>query len=135
MGSSARRTRGSLDQRAGERHPLLLASGQFRRQVPGLVAQPDVGQCLHGAVFALCGIDAERDERSLDIFLGGQGGDEVKGLEDEADRGRAYPGELAFPQAGEILAVQFDGAGGRAVQGAEDLQQGALAVAGRPLDG
>jgi hypothetical protein len=76
----------------------------------------------------------QRDQGGLDVLLSGQGGDEVEGLENKADRGGADLGELAFPQAGQVLAVQFHGARGRAVKRAEDLQQGALAVAGRPLD-
>src|SRR5205085_1935276 len=39
---------GLLDQRAGDRHPLLLAAGQLGRQVPQPVAEADRGQCLLG---------------------------------------------------------------------------------------
>jgi hypothetical protein len=95
----------SFDQGPGDRHALLLAAGQLRRQMPGPVAQPQLGQRLPGTFPARRGVDTERDQRGLDVFLGGQGGDEVEGLEDEADRGRAYLGELAFPQAGQVLAV------------------------------
>src|ERR1700677_1048863 len=61
--------------------------------------------------------------------------DEVEGLEDEADGCSADLGELAFPQAGQVLAGEFHGVWGRAVESTEDLQQGALAVTGRALDG
>src|SRR6185437_6531107 len=35
-----------LDQRAGDRHALLLTAGQLRRQVPGPVGEPDRGERL-----------------------------------------------------------------------------------------
>jgi hypothetical protein len=99
-----------LDQGARDRYPLLLAAGQLGGQVPGPVAQPDLGQRLRGALLPFPGIHVQRDQRGLGVLLGGQGGDEVEGLEDEADRGRADLGELAFPQGGQIVAVKFHGA-------------------------
>jgi sigma-B regulation protein RsbU (phosphoserine phosphatase) len=124
----------SLDQGPRDSNPLLLAARQLGRQMPGPLVQPDLSQRLPGALLPVPSVRVERDQRGLDVLLSGQGGDEVEGLEDEADRGGADLGELAFPQAGQVLAVQFHGARGRAVKGAEDLQQGALAVTRRPLD-
>jgi hypothetical protein len=100
----------SLDEGARDRDPLLLAAGQLGRQVPGPLAQTDLGQRLQGAFLPLRCVHAERDERGLDIFRGGQGGDEVEGLEDEADRCGANLGELTFPSAGPVLAGQLHGA-------------------------
>ena len=124
----------SLDQGPRDSNPLLLAARQLGRQMPGPLVQPDLSQRLPGALLPVPSVRVERDQRGLDVLLSGQGGDEVEGLEDEADRGGADLGELAFPQAGQVLAVQFHGSRGRAVKGAEDLQQGALAVTRRPLD-
>ena len=39
---------GALDQRPGDSDALLLPAGQFGRQVPGAVGQPDLGQRLPG---------------------------------------------------------------------------------------
>ena len=55
-------------------------------------------------------------------------------LEDEADVPVAEVGQLALGQGERVLAVEADGAGGRPVEGAEDVQQRALAGAGRPHD-
>ena len=90
VGSSASRTLGLLDQGAGDGDALLLAAGQLGGQVPGPVAQADLGQRPASALPPLARRHAERDQRGLDVLLGGQGRDEVEGLEDEADRGRAH---------------------------------------------
>jgi len=52
-------------------------------------------------------------ERYLDIFLCGQGRDQVEGLEDHADLVIAYGSQLAFAHAGDIDPIdQYLAAGG-----------------------
>ena len=48
VGSSARTTAGAVDQRPGDRDPLLLAAGELGRQVAGAVAEPDPGRAGRG---------------------------------------------------------------------------------------
>ena len=79
--------------------------------------------------------DPQRDECGFDVLGGRQGGDQVEGLEDEPDLLGADPGELGFAERAEVGAVQFDGALGRAVEAAEQVEQGGFAVAGAALDG
>jgi hypothetical protein len=60
--------------------------------VVGAVGQAD-GVEFGGCPVAAFGMAAaERDEGGLDVLGGGQGGDEVEGLEDESDLLGAYPG-------------------------------------------
>src|SRR6266566_4110552 len=102
--------------------PPDSSEGRCRARSP----EAHVGQRAERALLPFDGGHPEGDEGCLDVLLGGQGGDEVEGLEDEADRGGADPGQLAFPQPGQILAAEYDRARSRPVERAEDLQQRAL---------
>ena len=70
-----------------------------------------------------------------DVLLAGQLGDEVEGLEDEADVVAAHAGELALGAAVDALAGDLDGAGLGAVERAEEVQERRLARARAPDDG
>src|SRR5690606_31683296 len=61
--------------------------------------------------------------------------DEVEVLEHEADGAPARGGELGVGHGREVGAVERHGAGGRAVEPAQHLQQRGLAAAGRALHG
>ena len=126
---------GLLDQRAGDRHPLLLASGHLSGQVPQPLAETHILQRRRGAGPPLRRPDAQRHQGHLHVLQRVQRRDQVEGLEDEPHRRRPDLRDLGFPQGGEVLAVEFHDARGRPVQAAEDLQQGGLAVPGRALDG
>ena len=56
-------------------------------------------------------------------------------LEDETDRGVAIRGEILLAEFFHIAPVHDDLAGIRAVEGADEIQRGAFARAGRPDDG
>ena len=73
VGSSARRTPGFL---TSARAIATAAAGRraARRAGAGPVAQPHLGQRLRGALLPLRGVHAGRDQRGLDVLLGGQGG-------------------------------------------------------------
>jgi hypothetical protein len=68
-----------------DRHSLLLAAGQLRRQVPQPVAQADRGQPFFGPHPALRRGKPERHQRHLHVLRGAERRDQVEGLEDEPD--------------------------------------------------
>ena len=84
------------------------AGDQVHVLVPGPVGEAHVGQGAQRAFLPVGRCHPERDQGRLDVLLGGQGGDEVEGLEDEADRGGAHLGQPALPQPGQILAAEQD---------------------------
>ena len=70
-----------------------------------------------------------------DVLLARQLGDEVVGLEDEADVVAAHAGELALGAPVEAAADDLDGAGLGPVERPEQVQQRRLARARAPDDG
>ena len=78
---------------------------------------------------------AERDQRGLDVLVGGERGDQVEGLEDEAERARPHLADPGFWRGGQVLPGEADPAPGRPVQAAQQLEQRGLAVPGLALDG
>src|SRR5205823_2685575 len=66
--------------------------------------------------------------------LGGEGRDEVEGLEDEADVLAADLCELGLGEPGQVGAVEDDFTCGGPVEAAEHLEEGGLAAAGGALD-
>jgi hypothetical protein len=126
---------GLLDQGAGDGHPLLLAAGQFARQVLRPVAEPDAVQGGSDPFVPLRVVHGERDQRGLDVLVRAERGDQVEGLEDEAERVRPHLPDLRFGCGGQIPPGEGHPAPGRPVQPAEELEQRGLAVAGLALDG
>jgi hypothetical protein len=61
-------------------------------------------------------------------------GQQVVGLEDEADFLIAHPRQLVFAELADVLAVEDVDAAGGAIQAAQDVHQGRLARTGRPHD-
>ena len=61
--------------------------------------------------------------------------EQVMRLEDETDLPAADGGKLLFVQSAEILAVQPHAAGSWVIERSDDIEQRALAAAGRPNDG
>ena len=75
------------------------------------------------------------EQRQLDILQHSQLVDQVEALEDEADGVLAQLGQPGFGIAGDILAVEPVFAGRRAVEHADNVEEGGLAAAGRPHHG
>ena len=61
---------------------------------------------VFGAVDALGGGGAVVDERQLDVVERGGAGEQVEGLEDEADLLVADAGELVVVELGDVVAVE-----------------------------
>jgi len=118
---------GGPDERPRYRHALLLAAAQFRRDVPGAVGEADTLEGFGGAPAALLGGCVPRHQRRLHVLLGGQRGDEVEGLEDEAERVAPQLREVLLAHLGQVASLIEKMPGRRAVHGAQHLQQGRLA--------
>jgi predicted ABC-type transport system involved in lysophospholipase L1 biosynthesis ATPase subunit len=69
------------------------------------------------------------------VGLGGGAGEQVEHLEEEPDGSGTEGGAFVVGQTGDVPAQQFIGAGGRAVQEAQNLQQRGFARSRRPHDG
>src|SRR2546426_347723 len=134
------RKRNRLEQRRivrqGDRNgdPLLLAAAQLVRPMARTVGEADeikefLGPSLPGR--AVFGGEAHRQ---LDVLLGGQRRDEVEELEDEAGLSQSIPNEFSFAEVDEVGSVHLDSTRGRAVDPAQDIQEGRLAAPRRPSD-
>ena len=96
MGSSAKMMSGRLRERPGDRDALLLSARQLARPVLEPVRQADGGD--DGVEPRRLGLPAGERHRQRDVLERVERGDEVVGLEDEAD--------LVAAQLGELLVVE-----------------------------
>ena len=119
---------------AGEGDALLLAAAELHGVVRGAVEEADLIEQLAGPGHAVAKLACEFVWEE-DIFLGGERGDELVALEDEADFGAANPCHVVFCEVGDVCAIEKDAAGSWGVETSEQAEQGALAAAGGPHDG
>ncbi len=123
----AEQDRGPLGDRPGDRDALLFPAGQLRREVVEPLAETDQAERL---------LRRHRVDRDLgdgrDVLAGGQAGDEVVELEDEADVAAPELGQGRLVRRREVLAAVDDAAAGRGVEAPEDVEQGRLAAARGP---
>src|SRR4051812_2267057 len=70
-----------------------------------------------------------------DVLLRGEGGEELIGLEDEADLTAAEERHLVFAEVGDVFTVEDDLAGGRGIEAGEEAEEGAFAATRWPHDG
>ena len=120
-----------VDERAGDRRPLLLAAGQLRRGLLGLRGQPDQGQHAIDRRPDLAPRRAGHLEREGDVLVDRLGRQELEVLEDDPDLA-AHLGHLPAAEPGDVLAVEHDRAAGRDLVADEQLDERRLAGAGRP---
>ena len=85
VGSSARMMEGLIDQGAGDGDALALAAGELVGLVIHAAFEAHVGQRFLGALDACGGRRAVVDQGQLDVVQRGGAGQQVEGLEDEAD--------------------------------------------------
>jgi hypothetical protein len=113
-----------VDQRAGQRDPLLLAAGELGGTAPAVPVELDQGE--HpldlGGDLAL----APTTQAKGDIFVHVEVGKERIALEDGVD------GPVVRPQPGDVLGTEQHPARRGLVQSGDHPQRGGLAAAGRP---
>ncbi len=99
------------------------------------VGEPDPGQRLLGPAPALLARQPGVDQRQLDVVQRVGAGQQVEGLEHEADLAVADRGQLVVRELLDRGAVQAVGARGRLVEAADHVHQGGLAAARGTHDG
>ena len=124
------------EERPGDRDALLLAARELRGPMAEAVGEAEARQHSGGAVEELGPVGAERPPAELDhgrqhgVLQGGELGQQVIELEDEADLLVTQVGAMPGAQAPGVLAGDADRALGRAVQQTQDVEQGGLPGAG-----
>jgi hypothetical protein len=98
--------RGLTDQGAGDRHQLLLATGELGGTVRGPVGEPHLVEELLRTAPPRPPIGAGVAERQQDVLHGGEGGQQVELLEDESDPPAPQLGALALAQLAGVDAVE-----------------------------
>ena len=125
-------TRGAADDRARDRHPLLLAAADSSRgNASARCGEPDGGERVARLEPCERRTLAAHVEREADVLGGRQGGKQMIGLEDEADMLAPQRGELLGPEPGGRMAADADRAAGRRQHAAEHGQERGLAAARR----
>ena len=120
-----------VDQGAGDGDALLLAAGEFARAFAPARADAHGFEHGPGAGDGRFGGQALDQQRHGDIFRGGDGGDQVELLENEADVIGAEPRELA---AGQLMQRSVKHGHGSRIdpqRAGDDAEQGGFATAGR----
>ncbi len=119
----------------GHGTPLLLAAGELRRPVGHAAGEVHGGQQLFGPAAGARLLPPPDQQRHHHVLERGELGQQVVELEDEADLPIAQVVLLLGGQRLILGTVQRDAAAGRFVEGAEEVQQGALARTARADDG
>ena len=134
LGSSAKSTSGSIDKRARDDHPLLLAGRQLPRVGAQLVRQPHhVEQLLRPLRLGRGRASGER-RRQGHILENGERRQQAGELEDEADALGAQARLVGVRQLPQVVAIEEHLTGSGAHQTGGDVQQGGLARAGTAGD-
>ena len=118
---------------SGDGDALLLPAGELAGPVVEAVTEPDGVD--DGVEPGRVEVAAGEIGRELDVLERGEGGDEVEGLEHEADAVTTQDRQLLLRHAGEPLAGDLDLAGGEGVETSEAVHEGRLAASRRTHDG
>src|SRR5690606_22380299 len=114
---------------------LALAAGHLIRTVAEALAEPDALERLTGGAPGAHPPLARVEQRKLRVLERGRPGEQLEGLEDEADFLIADAGQLEGAHAIRALAVQLVAAAGGLVEAAQDVHERALARTGGAHDG
>src|SRR4029077_517903 len=98
------------------------------------VTELDEGQQLAGAVVHRLARPAAKVQRQTDVLEGRERGQQVEELKDEPDLVAPHFRQLVVGQPGKRGAVDADLAGGRAIETADEIEEGGFAGAGRADD-
>ena len=119
---------GAVDEGAGDGGALHFAAAHLVREGAGAGCEADEIEHFGGADAGLAGFVAAEEEGQFDVFHGGHGGEEIEKLEDDAEAVAAVGGEGGVVGAVKGEPVDGDFAGGRLVESAEKIEQGAFAA-------
>lgn len=118
----------SCDERACDRHALLLTAGKLL----GIMRQPlaKTDPIKQRSRLLARGGNAGELERQHDILDRRKGGQELKGLEHETHRTRARGRASVFVQRGDVLAIEEYAPLARRIESGEQAEKRRLAGAG-----
>jgi hypothetical protein len=122
-----------MGQGTGYADPLALAAGELVGELRRVLGQAEPVDQLPGPCRAI--LVADEGELELDVLGRSEEGQQVVGLEDEADR---MPPELGPPGIGErrdLALSDPDPSGRRWLQSPDEAEEGRLATAARADDG
>ena len=126
---------GLMNEGAGEGGALKLAAGELVGSMMGPVGESDGGQQFLGTLAGLSVDSAGKEEGEKNVFLDGEGGKEMKKLENKSDFKTSEGGEFGVIQGMEGVAFEVSLAGGGGVEGSENVEEGAFTASARPGDG
>ena len=124
-----------IHQRPRDGHPLLLPAGELGRVMMHPVCEP---QGLQGRLrFALAFLAGGGgiEQRQGDVVQGAGAGEEIEGLEHEADFGVSDAGQFVLLQFPHRVAVEDVPARGGRIEASQQVHEGGLAGAGRTGNG
>src|SRR5690606_14892601 len=111
-----------VDQRSGDRHPLLLSAGQLGRKRISLVGQTHFfKEAFRPFLFVEGNPSSKQGDHH--VFQSGQSRKQVKLLKNKADPLKTKIRQLLPLQIGKIHTVEPDDPVGWPVQGADQTQQ------------
>ena len=120
-----------VDQRSGDSCALLLAARHAGREVSRTVREPDPLEQLVGTPVCFPATDARQAKWRGDVLSRRQAGNQIEGLEDDADRPAPVLLELAPGQTGDLGRADTDRAHSRAQQRGQAGEQRGLARSAR----
>ena len=117
----------AVDQRACDRHPLLLPARQLRGTVVTAFAQTHPLQRRQRARSALGSLDARINHRQFDVFQRAGARQQVELLKDKANAPVADGGQLVLRHRLDLFTGQAVFARARQIQAAQNIHQGRFA--------
>src|ERR1017187_2170328 len=124
-----------VDERAGDRDALALAAGKLVRLVVHAGFQIDLAHGYFGALQALGAGHAGVDQGKFHVVQRGGAGQQVEGLEDEADLPVADARQLVVGHLADQVAVDVVQALGGGIEAADQVHEGGFTGTGRSHDG
>ena len=124
-----------VDEGTGDGDALSLTAGELVGLVQHAGAEVDVLEGGFGALFALVGGGSVVDQGQLDVVERGGPGQQVEGLEDEADLLVTDASQLVVVELGDVVSVEPVLALRGRVEAADEVHQRGFSGAGGPHDG
>lgn len=124
---------GAVHEGARDADALLFAAGELGGVVVEARGEADFFEEFDAALFGIAvALEFERDH---DVFEGGEGGDELEVLEDEADFAVADACAFVLADGVEGVSGEGDGARGGAVEAGAEAEECGFSAAGGADDG
>ncbi len=112
---------GPLDECPGDGDALALTAGHLVGSVVHSIGEADAGERLGGAGVSFSGAGAGVDQGQFHVAERGLAGEQLEGLEDEADAAAPDAGQLGLVEPRDLSAVEPVGAGGGNVEKSKDV--------------